>query len=125
MQCGPIPIARPPAPCGPSPPASNHGQPGDPEKLAKVLVDFVDAPNPPVRLPLGSDAVAAIEAKHVGDAAILAEWRSVVLGQAWVVSVCQSVGLGKPISPKEVPLFIRTPGAGSAKTSTLCMQRTK
>ncbi|TCL70152.1 oxidoreductase [Rhizobium sp. BK251] len=55
----------------------NHSQPGDPEKLAHVLVAFADAPNPPVRLPLGSDTVAAIEAKHVSDAAIIAEWRPV------------------------------------------------
>lgn len=54
----------------------NHGQPGDPTKLAKVLVDFVDSPNPPVRLPLGSDTLAAIEGKHVSDAAILKEWGS-------------------------------------------------
>lgn len=53
----------------------NHGQPGDPDKLARVLVGFVDMPEPPVRLPLGSDTVAAIEAKHVSDAAILARWR--------------------------------------------------
>lgn len=55
----------------------NHAQPGDPQRLARVLVEFVDSPNPPVRLPLGSDTVAAIEAKHEADAAIVAEWRSV------------------------------------------------
>ncbi|MBA3942784.1 MAG: short-chain dehydrogenase/reductase [Sphingopyxis sp.] len=55
----------------------NHGQPGDPDRLAQVLVDFADAANPPVRLPLGSDTVAAIEAKHVSDAEIVARWRSV------------------------------------------------
>lgn len=55
----------------------NHAQPGDPNKLAKVLIEFADEPNPPVRLPLGSDTVAAIEAKHASDAAILAEWRQV------------------------------------------------
>ena len=55
----------------------NHGQPGDPDKLAEVLVAFADAPNPPVRLPLGSDTVAAIEAKHASDAAVIAEWRTV------------------------------------------------
>jgi NAD(P)-dependent dehydrogenase (short-subunit alcohol dehydrogenase family) len=55
----------------------NHGQPGDPAKLAEVLVEFVTAPNPPVRLPLGSDTVAAIEAKHAADADIIAKWRSV------------------------------------------------
>lgn len=55
----------------------NHAQPGDPDKLAEVLVVFADAPNPPVRLPLGSDTVAAIKAKHAADAAILAEWHEV------------------------------------------------
>jgi NAD(P)-dependent dehydrogenase (short-subunit alcohol dehydrogenase family) len=55
----------------------NHGQPGDPDKLARVLVSFADAADPPVRLPLGSDTVAAIEAKHASDAAILRQWRSV------------------------------------------------
>jgi NAD(P)-dependent dehydrogenase (short-subunit alcohol dehydrogenase family) len=55
----------------------NHNQPGDPSKLADVLVAFADAPNPPVRLPLGSDTVAAIEAKHKADSLILSEWRKV------------------------------------------------
>jgi NAD(P)-dependent dehydrogenase (short-subunit alcohol dehydrogenase family) len=55
----------------------SHNQPGDPRKLADVLAAFVDAPNPPVRLPLGSDTVAAIEGKHAADRAILAEWRTV------------------------------------------------
>lgn len=55
----------------------NHAQPGDPDRLAHVLVEFADAPNPPMRLPLGSDTVAAIEAKHASDAAILAAWRHV------------------------------------------------
>ncbi len=55
----------------------SHNQPGDPAKLAQVLIDFADAPNPPVRLPLGSDTVAAIEAKHASDAKILANWRHV------------------------------------------------
>jgi len=55
----------------------SHNQPGDPDKLAEAVVAFVDAPNPPVRLPLGSDTVAAIEAKHRSDAEILATWRPV------------------------------------------------
>jgi hypothetical protein len=55
---------------------ANHQQPGDPAKLAKVLTAFVDTPNPPVRLPLGSDTVAAIEAKDAQTAGILAAWRS-------------------------------------------------
>ena len=55
----------------------NHGQPGDPDKLAQVILDFADAANPPVRLPLGSDTVAAIEAKHAADAEIVAKWRAI------------------------------------------------
>lgn len=55
----------------------NHGQPGDPDKLARVLVDFADAPNPSVRLPLGSDTVAAIVAKHAADGEILSKWHHV------------------------------------------------
>jgi NAD(P)-dependent dehydrogenase (short-subunit alcohol dehydrogenase family) len=55
----------------------SHNQPGDPARLARVLVDFADAPTPPIRLPLGSDCVAAIEAKHASDASILDEWRQV------------------------------------------------
>jgi NAD(P)-dependent dehydrogenase (short-subunit alcohol dehydrogenase family) len=54
----------------------NHQQPGDPAKLAKVLVAFADTPNPPVRLPLGSDTVAAIEQKDAQTAQILAAWRA-------------------------------------------------
>jgi len=55
----------------------SRNQPGDPRRLAEVLVDFADAPEPPVRLPLGSDTVAAIERRLAGDAAILAEWHAV------------------------------------------------
>ncbi|WP_341488006.1 oxidoreductase [Pararhizobium sp. A13] len=64
----------------------NHAQPGDPDRLAKVLIDFADSPNPPVRLPLGSDTVAAIEAKHQSDAAILAQWRSVSISTDFTAS---------------------------------------
>ena len=55
----------------------NHNQPGDPAKLAQVLIDFAEVADPPVRLPLGSDTVAAIEAKHASDATILDQWRSI------------------------------------------------
>jgi NAD(P)-dependent dehydrogenase (short-subunit alcohol dehydrogenase family) len=64
----------------------NHAQPGDPDRLAAVLVDFADAPNPPVRLPLGSDTVAAIKAKHQADAAILADWRAVSVSTDFVAA---------------------------------------
>lgn len=55
----------------------NNAQPGDPAKLAQVLIDFLDAPNPPVRLPLGSDTVAAIEAKNAATNELLNRWRAV------------------------------------------------
>jgi NAD(P)-dependent dehydrogenase (short-subunit alcohol dehydrogenase family) len=55
----------------------NHAQQGDPAKLAQVLIDFLDAPNPPVRLPLGSDTVAAIEAKNAATNELLNRWRAV------------------------------------------------
>lgn len=53
----------------------SHAQPGDPVKFAKGIVKLVNAPNPPLRLPFGSDAVAAIEAKNAAVAAELAAWR--------------------------------------------------
>ena len=63
-----------------------HAQPGDPAKLACVLADFASAPNPPVRLPLGSDTVAAIEAKHRSDEAILASWRATSISTDFVAA---------------------------------------
>lgn len=57
--------------------ALNHNQPGDPTRLAQVLVDFANHPAPPMRLPLGSDTLAAIAHKHAADAAILRHWQDV------------------------------------------------
>ncbi len=57
----------------------NHRQPGDPAKLATVIVDFTEAPDPPVRLPLGSDTMGAIQAKHASDRAILEAWGDVTV----------------------------------------------
>jgi NAD(P)-dependent dehydrogenase (short-subunit alcohol dehydrogenase family) len=56
---------------------ANHAQPGDPNKLAGVLLDLIETPNPPVRLPLGSDTVAAIEKKNAATAELLNQWRPV------------------------------------------------
>jgi NAD(P)-dependent dehydrogenase (short-subunit alcohol dehydrogenase family) len=55
----------------------NHGQRGDPRKLAQAFLTLVDAKNPPLRLPLGSDTVERIEAKNAFVARELAGWRSV------------------------------------------------
>lgn len=57
----------------------SHNQPGDPQRLAKVLIEFVDAPNPPVRLPLGSDTAAATEAVAAAHLALLKDWREVAV----------------------------------------------
>jgi NAD(P)-dependent dehydrogenase (short-subunit alcohol dehydrogenase family) len=55
----------------------NHNQPGDPEKFARQVIAFADVGEPPVRMPFGSDTIAAIEAKHLGDAEIVKRWREV------------------------------------------------
>jgi NAD(P)-dependent dehydrogenase (short-subunit alcohol dehydrogenase family) len=58
---------------------ANHGQPGDPVKLAKAMITLVNAPNPPVRMPFGSDAVQMIETKSAKVAAELAQWRELAV----------------------------------------------
>ena len=57
----------------------NHKQPGDPARLAKALLQVVDAKEPPLRMPFGSDTVAAIEAKHAFVAEELAKWRELAV----------------------------------------------
>jgi NAD(P)-dependent dehydrogenase (short-subunit alcohol dehydrogenase family) len=42
----------------------SHNQPGDPARLAAAMLTLVDAPAPPLRLPLGTDTLAAIAAKN-------------------------------------------------------------
>lgn len=59
--------------------AANHAQPGDPLKLAEAMLALVNAPNPPLRLALGSDTVARIEAKNRWVAQELAEWNELAL----------------------------------------------
>ncbi len=55
---------------------ANGGQRGDPRKLAQAFIALVNAKNPPLRLPLGSDTVERIEAKNAFVAKELAEWRA-------------------------------------------------
>lgn len=59
--------------------AANHAQPGNPAKLAEALLALVNAANPPLRLALGSDAVARIEAKNSVVEQELAQWRDLSL----------------------------------------------
>ena len=54
----------------------NHNQPGDPEKLATALVSLVDAPTPPLRLPLGTDTLRAIAEKNAYVAAETETWKA-------------------------------------------------
>jgi NAD(P)-dependent dehydrogenase (short-subunit alcohol dehydrogenase family) len=57
-----------------------HGnQPGDPAKLAQVVLRLVDSPAPPVHLPVGQDAVAALRAKVATLEAEVAAWESVAV----------------------------------------------
>ena len=67
--------------------AVNHAQQGDPAKLAKALLAVVEAPSPPLRMPFGSDTVAAIEAKHASVAAELARWRDLAVSTDFTPSV--------------------------------------
>ncbi|ASL45313.1 putative oxidoreductase [Burkholderia sp. AD24] len=54
----------------------NHNQPGDPKKLAAAMLTLVDAPTPPLRLPLGNDTLAAIAAKNAYVAQEMEEWKT-------------------------------------------------
>jgi NAD(P)-dependent dehydrogenase (short-subunit alcohol dehydrogenase family) len=44
--------------------AFNGRQPGDPKRLAQALLTLVSAANPPLRLQLGTDALARVREKH-------------------------------------------------------------
>ncbi|AJX12417.1 short-chain dehydrogenase [Burkholderia ubonensis] len=54
----------------------NRNQPGDPAKLAAAMIALVDAPNPPLRLPLGTDTLAAIAAKNAYVAQETETWKA-------------------------------------------------
>ncbi|WP_322064963.1 oxidoreductase [Burkholderia ubonensis] len=54
----------------------NHNQPGDPAKLAAAMITLVDASNPPLRLPLGTDTLAAIAAKNAYVAQETETWKA-------------------------------------------------
>ncbi|OBJ86343.1 short-chain dehydrogenase/reductase [Mycobacterium gordonae] len=57
----------------------NHAQPGDPLKAAAAIVDIASAAEPPVHLLLGTDCVAAVEAKIADLQADIEAWRHVSL----------------------------------------------
>jgi len=55
--------------------SANHAQPGDPSKLTAGIIEMVNAANPPLRMPFGSDTVAKIEEEHANVEKELAQWR--------------------------------------------------
>ena len=55
--------------------ARNHLQPGDPVKLAQALIELVHAPDPPLRLPLGTDALQVVAEKNAFVEEETARWR--------------------------------------------------
>ena len=57
----------------------NHAQPGDPAKLAKAILALAAAERPPLRLPLGSDALARIADKNRRVAEEAAAWQELSL----------------------------------------------
>jgi NAD(P)-dependent dehydrogenase (short-subunit alcohol dehydrogenase family) len=61
----------------------NHGQRGDPRKLAEAFIELANANNPPTRLPLGSDTVERLEAKNAHVARELAAWREISTSTDW------------------------------------------
>lgn len=52
-------------------------QPNDPAKAAEAIIAAVDSPNPPLRLPLGPEAVTRIGAKLRDQLASIEEWESI------------------------------------------------
>jgi len=63
--------------------ATNDGrQAGDPAKAAAAILDVTELDNPPLRLQLGADAVARIEAKLDLVRRELGQWRHVALATA-------------------------------------------
>ena len=55
--------------------ASRHGhQPGDPRKLAQAVIQIANAPEPPLRLPLGPDTLARIAEKNAFVTKEIAKW---------------------------------------------------
>jgi NAD(P)-dependent dehydrogenase (short-subunit alcohol dehydrogenase family) len=58
---------------------ANHQQPGDPVKLARAMLALADAPEPPVRLPLGSDTVQRLQEKNRLVERELGQWMDLTL----------------------------------------------
>lgn len=60
----------------------NGSECGDPIKGVRAILDALDAPSTPLRLALGADAVAAVEAKHVRLLEELGHWKAIGIATA-------------------------------------------
>ncbi|MGO4351393.1 oxidoreductase [Rhizobium sp. RAF36] len=59
--------------------SANHAQPGDPAKFAVGIVTLVNAENPPLRMPFGSDTVAKLSEKNAFVEQELSTWRALAV----------------------------------------------
>ena len=57
----------------------NGVQPGDPVRLGAAICQVVDAAEPPLRLPLGADALPLVEQKAAFVAQEASRWRELSL----------------------------------------------
>lgn len=55
----------------------NGNQPGDPSKLAAVIIKLAASENPPLHLPIGSDSIKNLRDKIAAITAELKEWESI------------------------------------------------
>ncbi|MGL4962784.1 MAG: oxidoreductase [Inquilinus sp.] len=64
---------------------ANHNQPGDPARFAMALLDMVESPDPPGRMPFGSDTVRAIAAKNAMVDTELTRWQALAVSTDYPV----------------------------------------
>ena len=67
-------------------------QPGDPRKAARAIIKAVESESPPLRLPLGEDAITTIEGKLETVKGEIARWREVGTGTAYEGAVYTAIG---------------------------------
>lgn len=60
-------------------PKQHGNQPNDPDKAAAAILAVVDSPRPPLRLPLGPEAVTRIRTKLRDQLAAIDEWEDLAL----------------------------------------------
>ena len=67
-------------------------QPGDPRKAAQAMIKAVESENPPMRLPLGEDAILAIEAELENVRKDIAPWREIGIKTAFDGMKAEAIG---------------------------------